>query len=1282
MKNFVILFSLLIGLQVHAVSSSPGSLFTYEGILTDAAGNPITNTQTVTFQVLYGSCILLEETQSITPGTFGEFSVIVGTGSRVDSTGNTADRIFGSSGSVNCKGASAVSLTGFATRSLHIIVGAVDLSPDVTIGNIPMAINSQKLGDRSATDFILVNAPSGVSQTNIENLFTRYTDLNNLLNAYVGNSLTAQSATSFSGALAGDITGAQGSTVISKLQGKTVNAASPTDGQVLKYVSNEWVPSTLTAGGTLSALTGDVSASGTGSVAATVNSVGGSTAANVHNAELIANAATNTNVASAIVKRDASGNFTAGTITANLTGAASANVLKSGDIMSGNLNYAANTGNTYTAGSGGNTVTLQGPSAAIGTSYILRLPAGQGAASQVMTNDGTGNLSWTSLSSLGVTSVSVTSPITNSGTLSAPNIGIQQATTSQSGYLSSSDWNTFSNKLGASLTSANLWVGNGSNVATAVTPSGDVSMTNTGAFTVTKLQSSSISAIAPTTAGQILRWSGSNWTPNFVSMFDLRSTITGTQAFGGVGCTAGQTLTWTAATDNLSCTNISLPAGQITGTIAASQMPAFVGDATSSAGSTALTLANSGVAAGTYKSVTVDTKGRVTGGTNPATLSAYGITDAIANLGGTPGIQTGVDAGKPASPSSGTIYFATDTLKIYQYNSSVWTLIASSAGAGGTVINVTGSAPISVANGTTTPVISLTGGSAAGQVFRWDGTSSWAATKLKYTDLINSLASNPWPATSCNTGQAVTWNSGTDSFTCTNIVPTVSGAASLADTKIWVGNASGKAQEVGISGDANLSNSGALTLAGSGVTAGTYKSVVVDAKGRVTSGTNPTTVAGYGITDAAILSGNPGGQILQGGVGPGESLTLDSTANATKGNLILNPAGGKVGIGTTSPSAYLTVQGAGTSSGQLQIKDSGYPASNPLSRSYIQGLDNTSSTVWYLGDSNPSTQDISFGTTASGYGLNLDTNGATRFRIQPDGSIGINTLVTNLNGTGTGPGTVTISGSGASAADTGYIELNNPMTPAAGTIGGKLSFNSSVNNGSKTLASIQSTVTGSGGTNGFGGQIIFSTKQDNNISVNMMIMNNLGNLGVGLAPAYKLDVNGDANLSTGSVFRIAGTQICSGTGCTSSSDRRLKENIQPLSNSLEKILQINGVEYDYKDKAKFSDKHQIGVIAQDVEKVFPEVVITDSKTTLKSVAYDHLVAPIIESIKALYGHLIQLENKQHTQARQIASKADQTEVAILKAEGAAKDQRIQNLEQENAEIKARLEKIEKALQSK
>lgn len=73
-------------------------------------------------------------------------------------------------------------------------------------------------------------------------------------------------------------------------------------------------------GAAIDSLIGDVSATGPGAAAATVNSVGGSSAANIHSAELAANAATNLNTPSTIVKRDSSGNFSAGTITATLSG--------------------------------------------------------------------------------------------------------------------------------------------------------------------------------------------------------------------------------------------------------------------------------------------------------------------------------------------------------------------------------------------------------------------------------------------------------------------------------------------------------------------------------------------------------------------------------------------------------------------------------------------------------------------------------------------------------------------------------------------------------------------------------------------------------------------------------------------------------------------------------------------------------------------------------------------------------------------------------------------------
>jgi hypothetical protein len=144
----------------------------------------------------------------------------------------------------------------------------------------------------------------------------------------------------------------------------------------------------------LDGLNGDVSASGPGVVSATVNSVGGSSAANVHSAELLANAATNANTASAIVKRDASGDFSAGKITASTYLSSTTNI-KLGKTAyatisgTGNTLVGDNAGTSITSGIGNVALGLNAAPSVVSGAYGIFLGA---LAGQIATSSGPANI--------------------------------------------------------------------------------------------------------------------------------------------------------------------------------------------------------------------------------------------------------------------------------------------------------------------------------------------------------------------------------------------------------------------------------------------------------------------------------------------------------------------------------------------------------------------------------------------------------------------------------------------------------------------------------------------------------------------------------------------------------------------------------------------------------------------------------------------------------------------------------------------------------------------------
>jgi len=94
-----------------------------------------------------------------------------------------------------------------------------------------------------------------------------------------------------------------------------------------------------------------------------------------------------------------------------------------------------------------------------------------------------------------------------------------------------------------------------------------------------------------------------------------------------------------------------------------------------------------------------------------------------------------------------------------------------------------------------------------------------------------------------------------------------------------------------------------------------------------------------------------------------------------------------------------------------------------------------------------------------------------------------------------------------------------------------------------------------------------------------------------------------------------------------SSDERLKENITPIEGGLNKIEQIQGYKFDWipNSDVHSHEGHDIGVIAQEIEKIAPEAVTT-RQTGYKAVKYEKLVPILIQAINELSSKIKQLEN--------------------------------------------------------
>ena len=150
-----------------------------------------------------------------------------------------------------------------------------------------------------------------------------------------------------------------------------------------------------------------------------------------------------------------------------------------------------------------------------------------------------------------------------------------------------------------------------------------------------------------------------------------------------------------------------------------------------------------------------------------------------------------------------------------------------------------------------------------------------------------------------------------------------------------------------------------------------------------------------------------------------------------------------------------------------------------------------------------------------------------------------------------------------------------------------------------------------------------------------------GNITLDVGAGDGITVSSDEIKVDGSVVRTSGDQSIGGTKTFTSaiicdgditafagSDKRLKTNIETIDNALDKVIQISGVKYNWNELAEGKDitVREVGVIAQEIKEVLPEVVI-ERDTGYLAVRYEKLVPLLIEAVKELSGKVDELQQK-------------------------------------------------------
>jgi hypothetical protein len=610
------------------------------------------------------------------------------------------------------------------------------------------------------------------------------------------------------------------------------------------------------------------------------------------------------------------------------------------------------------------------------------------------------------------------------------------------------------------------------------------------------------------------------------------------------------------------------------------------------------------------------------------------------------------------TPVAGMIVFDESEKKIYYYNGTAWEGPLGSGGGGttysagsgisivGTVISNSGDADAtddivstSTAGGDLTGTFSnlqiasgVIGNSDVSPTAAIAGTKvnpNFGSQNISTTGVLSvgsstslNAVSYTWPNVQA-VGTRVLQNDGTGALSW---VPSTGLSSSLTSANIFVGNGSNIATGVPLSGDASIANTGAITISNNAITSSKINDgTITDADVSATAA-----IAGTKITPNFGAQSISTTGTLSAGSTTASNLTVSGTttfnnkayswpSTALVGNTFLRTdAAGNLSW-ASAPASFSTnniiPKGDGTGLVASSITDMGSNIS-------IGGFDATDAATYkfiaYGKGGNPA-----IGTDVNGIKIgDVGGNSMTNYFYTDFEGAGTFSFMNGKVGIGAAnPTTAKLVVSGSSA-ETGLDLSSTDQYADMRVIRNSLSgFDKDMYIGYQS------------------GPVSSMYLFSNNFLTASMVG---GRVGIGLpyntTPFARLEVQqvGDAvgvwfeNASSAPATlylrnRGAGFGVFSeapqnggNSNWVNASDVRLKKNIEPLKNSLQNVLRMRGVSFDWRHdvagKKNLPTKHEIGVIAQEVQQIYPEVVATDPDGYL-AVGYSTLVPVLIEAIK-------------------------------------------------------------------